>query len=110
MILKWGYDRLPDFVNADQGLVLVVGDLDGDGIAAVGAVPEQDIERLPGRGDGAQPVSQAHRVEGSAAAGVLARVVCRTPAVSTEFVINWKMLGIAYPTISLLVVFGITTD
>jgi len=24
----------------------VVGDLDGDGIAAVGAVPEQDIERL----------------------------------------------------------------
>lgn len=45
VILKWGYDRLPDFVNADQGLVLVVGDLDGDGIAAVGAVPEQDIER-----------------------------------------------------------------
>lgn len=45
---------------------------------------------LPGRGDGAQPVSQAHRVEGSAAAGVLARVVRRTPAVSTEFVI-WRI-------------------
>ena len=44
----------------------------------------------PGRGDGAQPVSQAHGVEGSAAAGVLARVVRRAPAVSTEFVI-WRI-------------------
>lgn len=45
---------------------------------------------LPGRGDGAQPVSQAHGMEGSAAAGVLAGVVRRTPALSTEFVI-WRI-------------------
>lgn len=88
----------------------MAGDLDGDGIAAIGAVPEQDIKRLPSRGDGAQPVSQAHGMEGSAAAGVLAHVVRRTPAVGTEFVINWQMLGIAYPTISLLVVFRFITD
>jgi hypothetical protein len=48
-----------------------------------------DSDVLPSRGDGAQPVSQAHGMEGSAAAGVLAHVVRRTPAVGTKFVIWW---------------------
>lgn len=42
---------------------------------------------LPCRSNGAQPVSQAHGVEGSAAARVFALVVRRAPALSPEFVV-----------------------
>lgn len=45
---------------------------------------------MPGHGDGAQAVSGAHGMLGSAAARVLERVVHHTPALSTEFVI-WRI-------------------